>query len=83
MHIVMIVLQAKKMARKWSIIWVFFFSEQRYQVRYLYHLSGRSFKGWRGSTKSYTTTNLVNHLAKHPDVNKQYSSESLLKKLQL
>lgn len=25
-----------------------------------------------GSTKSYTTTNLVNHLAKHPDVNKQY-----------
>ena len=25
-----------------------------------------------GSTKSYTTTNLVSHLAKHPDINKQY-----------
>ena len=25
-----------------------------------------------GSTKSYTTTNIVSHLAKHPEVNKQY-----------
>ena len=26
-----------------------------------------------GSTKSYTTTNLVSHLVKHVDVNKQYN----------
>ena len=28
-----------------------------------------------GSTKSYTTINLVSHLVKHPDNNKQYSEQ--------
>ena len=32
----------------------------------------------RGSTKSYTTTNLVGHLVKHPDINKQYSEQKFV-----
>ena len=32
-----------------------------------------------GSTKLYTTTNLVSHLIKHPDVNKQYNERKSTK----
>ena len=32
-----------------------------------------------GSTKSYTTTNLVSHLVKHPDINKQNNEQKSTK----
>ena len=71
MHIVMIVLQAKKMARKWSIIWNFFSVSEDTKYAICTTCQAEVSRGG-GITKSYTTTNLVNHLAKHPDVNKQY-----------
>ena len=36
-----------------------------------------------GSTKSYTTTNLVSHLVKHPDVNKQYIEQKSVQEAHL
>ena len=71
MRIVMIILETKKMARKWSVIWDFFSVSEDTKYAICTTCQAEVSRGG-GSTKSYTTTNLVSHLAKHPDVNKQY-----------
>ena len=59
------------MAKKHSVIWEFFSvcEDTKYAICNTYQM--KVSRGG-GSTKSYTTTNLVSHLVKHPDVNKQY-----------
>ena len=59
------------MAKKRSVIWEFFsvFEDTKYAIC---NTCQTKVSRGRGSTKSYTTTNLVSHLVKHPDVNKQY-----------
>lgn len=59
------------MAKKRSIIWEFFLVSEDTKYAICNTCQAKVSRGG-GSTKSYTTTNLVNHLTKHPDVNKQY-----------
>ena len=62
----------RKMAKKRSVIWEFFTISENTKYA-VCNTCQTSVSRGGGSTKSYTTTNLVSHLAKHPDVNKQYS----------
>ena len=59
------------MVKKWSVIWEFFqcFKDTKYAICNTFQM--KVSRGG-GSMNSYTTTNLVSHLIKHPDVNKQY-----------
>ena len=60
------------MAKKCSVIWEFFVLDEDTKYAVCNTCQTRISRGGK-STKSYTTTNLVSHLAKHPEVNKQYS----------
>ena len=59
------------MAKKWSVISEFFsvFEDTKYAIC---NTCQTKVSRGGGCTKSYTTTNLVSHLVKHPDINKQY-----------
>ena len=59
------------MAKKRSVIWEFFSMSEDTKYAICNTCQVKVSRGGR-STKSYTTTNLVSHLVKHPDVNKQY-----------
>ena len=59
------------MAKKRSVIWEFFVVTEDTKYAVCNTCQTKVSRG-RGSTKSYTTTNLVSHLAKHTDINKQY-----------
>ena len=59
------------MAKKRSVIWEFFSVSEDTKYAICGTCQLKVSRGG-GNTKSYTTTNLVSHLTKHPDVNKQY-----------
>jgi len=72
MRIISIVLETKNMAKKRSVIWEFFVVDEDTKYAVCNTCQAKVSRGG-SSTKSYTTTNLVSHLAKHSDVNTQYS----------
>ena len=80
MCIVLIILETKKMASKRSVIWDFLTVSEDTKYAICTTCQAEVSRGG-GCTKSYTTTNLVSHLAKHSDVNKQYFEQKSAKKV--